>query len=162
MQKYTWIKYNSLNFIYNINEDYIYDYNWNKVMICDIPESLKIKKENDNYEPQKSKGKSTALYLDTKYVFCSKNNKSTFYYHPINRVEDLDIQIDSNKDIIVVGDKCFFNGKKTKCILSDRKYMFIYGDRDLYAEKGDKIIKLKYIWQDRLNILKKIKSLNKQ
>jgi hypothetical protein len=146
MDKYVWIRYpkgGSLSFIYNVNEGYIYDYDWNKINVGHIT---------------KKEGNPTALYRNTWRIFCAKDNKSAFYYPHINKVENLYLDIDKERDAIVQGDLCFFNGIKTECVMFGKDYIFLCKE-DLFPKKDDIIIKVKY---SRLDKMKKIKYLLKQ
>jgi len=141
MQKYRWVKYPrgplGIDYIYNIEEGCIYESDWTKHKL--------------GYNPEQ--GHPISVYQDQKYIFCTKNNKSTFYYPNINKVEDLSIDIDPERDLISKGDKCFFNGEMLECGFRDSRYLFNY----LVPEKNDKIIKVKY---NRLDKIKKIKSVS--
>lgn len=95
MQKYRWVKFPrgplGTNYIYNIEEGCIYEFNWIKRKL--------------GYNPEQ--GDPIAVYQSQKYIFCTKNNKSTFYYPNINKVEDLSIDIDPERDLISKGINVF-------------------------------------------------------
>jgi hypothetical protein len=146
MQKYRWVKFPrgplGRDYIYNIEEGCVYEFNWTKRKL--------------RYNPEQ--GSPFGLYQNQKYIFCTKNNKSTFYYPNINKIEDLSIDIDPERDLISKGDKCFLNGEMFECRFNSSGYYIFYNkEKYLLPKKNDKIIKVKY---NRLDKIKKIKSVS--